>query len=152
MFIMRKTNFLLEFFIIYFFLNSFSFAINANFFEEAKALFDKKEFTKSKILFERDIVFNPKSENSYLYLAKIFNQNDDDQQQEMNLNNVLLLNPNNDEDIYMLTLLRIKKTNNHEAKELIKKFNLVCNSFCLKSDEMQEKFEKLIPKDAKNKN
>jgi Tfp pilus assembly protein PilF len=87
-----------------------------------------------------------------LYLAKIFNEKKNDQEEEMNLNNVLLLNPKNDEAIYMLTLLRIKQSNYHEAKELIKKFNLVCNSFCSKSDEMQEKFEKLIPNDAKAKN
>ena len=35
-------------------------------------LFDKKNYEESKIKFEKDIVFNPKSETSYLYLAKIF--------------------------------------------------------------------------------
>ena len=152
MFIMRKTNFLLEFFIIYFFLNSFSFAINANFFEEAKVLFDKKEFKKSQILFERDIVFNPKSENSYLYLAKIFNQNEDHQQEEVNLNNVLVLNPNNEDAIYMLASLKIKQSDYSEAKKLIKKFGLVCKSLCMKKHEKQNNFDKFISKDEKNNN
>ena len=51
----------------------------------------KKEFDKSKIQFEKDIVFNPKSEKSYLYLAKIFNENNNDEEQEINLNNVLII-------------------------------------------------------------
>ena len=149
---MKKKYFLLKVFITFLCLTTSVSSSKSNFFTEGKALFEKNEFDKSKIFFERDIVFNPSSEESYLYLAKIFNKKKNDSEEEMNLNNVLLLNPNNDEAIYMLTLLRIKQSNYHEAKELIKKFNLVCNSFCLKSDEMQEKFEKLIPKDAKDKN
>ena len=149
---MKKKYFLLKVIITFLFLTTSVFSSKSDFLTEGKILFEKNEFDKSKIFFERDIVFNPSSEESYLYLAKIFNKKKNDQEEEMNLNNVLLLNPNNDEAIYMLTLLRIKQSNYHEAKELIKKFNLVCNSFCLKSDEMQEKFEKLIPKDAKDKN
>ena len=149
---MKKKYFLLKVFITYLFLTTSVFSSKSNFFIEGKTLFEKNEFDKSKIYFEKDIVFNPTSEKSYLYLAKIFNKKKNDQEEEMNLKNVLLLNPKNDEAIYMLTLLRIKQSNYHKAKELIKKFNLVCNSFCSKSDEIHEKFEKLIPKDAKNKN
>ena len=85
--------------------------------------FEKKEFDKSKILFERDLVFNPKSEKSYLYLAKIFNNNNNDSEQEINLNSVLLLNPQNDEAIYMLTLLKIKQSDYNQAKKLINSKN-----------------------------
>ena len=149
---MKKRYFLLKVFLVFAFIITNGLAAKSNFFDKGKLLFEKKNFDDSRILFERDIVFNPKSEKSYLYLAKIFNKKKNDQEEETNLNNVLLLNPENDEAIYMLTLLRIKQSNYNEAKELIRKFNLVCNSFCSKSDEMQEKFEKLIPKDAKNKN
>ena len=62
-----------------------------------------------KFFFEKDIVYNPKSENSYLYLAKIFSENGNEDEQEINLNNVLLLNPQNDEAIYMLIILKIKQ-------------------------------------------
>ena len=44
------------------------------YFEEGKVLFDQKKYLKSKFKFEKDIVFNPKSELSYLFLAKIFNE------------------------------------------------------------------------------
>ena len=149
---MKKTYFLVRVLIIYLFFISSGFAIKSNYFDKGKILFDKKKFEKSKIFFERDIVFNPQSEKSYLYLAKIFNENNNDQEQEINLSNVLLLNPQNDEAIYMLTLLKIKQSDYSEAKELIKKFNLVCISFCSKRAEIQEKFEKLIPENARDKN
>ena len=128
------------------------FAAKINYFDKGKILFDKKEFEKSRIFFEKDIVFNPKNERSYLYLAKIFDKNNNDQEQEINLSNVILLNPQNDEAIYMLTLLKIKQSNYNEAKELIEQFHLVCVSFCSKSSEMQEKFEKLIPENAEANN
>ena len=114
--------------------------------------FNNQEFDKSKIFFERDLVFNPKSEKSYLYLAKIFNESNNEEEFEINLNNVLLLNPQNDEAIYMLTLLKIKQSDYSQAKELIDKFILVCKSFCSKKKEIQDKLIKLTPENAKNNN
>ena len=149
---MKKTYFLIKVMTVFFFFISSGFAAKFNYFDKGKILFDKKKFEKSKIFFERDIVFNPKSEKSYLYLAKIFNENNNDQEQEINLSNVLLLNPQNDEAIYMLALLKIKQSDYNEAKELIKKFNLVCISFCSKKADIQEKFDKLIPKNEKDNN
>ena len=125
-------------------------ATQSNHFEEGIKLYQKKKFDESKIFFERDIVFNPKSEKSYLYLAKIFNENNNDEQQEINLSNVLLLNPQNDEAIYMLTLLKIKQSDYNQAKELIDRFIIVCKSFCSKKNEIQEKLRKLSPENAKN--
>ena len=149
---MKKIYFSLRVLMIYLFFILSSFATNSDYFDKGKILFDKKKFVKSKIFFERDIVFNPQSEKSYLYLAKIFNENNNDEEQEINLSNVLLLNPQNDEAIYMLTLLKIKQSDYDEAKELIKKFNLVCKSFCLKREEIQEKFDKLVPENARDNN
>jgi len=133
-----------------FFLNVF--ALEANYFDEGKILFDKKQFKKSKFLFEKDIVFNPKNEKSYLYLAKIYNKNESDEEEELNLNNVLILNPKNDEAIYMLINLKIKQYDFDQAKQLIEKFDLVCNSLCSKKNELKEKLNKLTPKNEKNNN
>ena len=127
-------------------------AIQSDFFLKGKVLFDNKDFEKSKFFFEKDIVFNPKSENSYLYLAKIFKKNENDLEEEKNLDVVLILNPKNDEAIYLLTLLKIKQSDYGGAKKLIEKFELVCNLFCNKKKEMKNKFNKLIPKNEKNKN
>ena len=149
---MKKTYFLIKVLIIYLLLVSNGYSSKSNYFDEGKILFEKKEFEKSKIFFEKDIVFNPKSEKSYLYLAKIFNKNKNNQEEEINLNNVLLLNPQNDEAIYMLVLLKIKQSDYNEAKELIEKFNLVCISFCSKKTEIQNKLDKLTPENEKDNN
>ena len=142
---MNKNYFLIKILIIYLFTFLSVFAAQFSYFDKGKKLFDNNEFNKSKFFFERDIVFNPKSESSYLYLAKIYNKNNNDSEQEINLNNVLILNPQNDEAIYMLTILRIKQSDYNGAKGLIEKFDLVCKSFCSKKKEIQEKFEKLKP-------
>ena len=149
---MKKIAHLFKVLVVYLLLTLDNFAANPNYLLEGKNLFNKKEFEKSKIFFERDIVFNPKSEKSYLYLAKIFNESQNDNEEEKNLQNVLLINPNNDEAIYLLVLFKIKKSDYKEAKELIERFDLVCKSFCSKKSEMEEKFNKLIPDNEKNNN
>ena len=149
---MRKKLFLIKILIIYLFLNSGGVTKESNYLDKGIKYFENKEFDKSKIFFERDLVFNPKSEKSYLYLAKIFSKGDNDEEQEINLNNVLLLNPKNDEAIYMLTLIKIKQSDYNQAKELIYQFFLVCKSFCSKKKEIQEKLKKLTPENEKNIN
>ena len=115
-------------------------AKNLNF-EKGKKLFDNKKYIDSKFYFEKDIVFNPKSENSYLYLAKIFKQDEKDKLEENNLNAVLLLNPKNEEAIYLLTLLSIKKSNFSKAKKLISTLASVCKEFCSSQKELMKKLD-----------
>ena len=147
---MKKSLFILKLLFVYLFLTSAVVAIQSDYLKEGIILFKKEEYEKSKILFEKDIVFNPKSEKSYLYLAKIFNEDENDEEEEINLNNVLLLNPQNDEALYLLTLLKIKQSDYKLVKELIEKFNLVCKSFCSKSEEIEKKFKKLAIDNEKN--
>ena len=149
---MTHNFFLTGLVIIYLFFTSIGFSGDLNYHDKGKILFDKKQFDKSKFLFEKDIVFNPKNEKSYLYLAKIFNQDENEQNEELNLNSVLILNPKNDEALYMMIILKIKQYDYAEAKQLIKKFNLVCKSFCSKKTEIEKKFSKLVPDDAKDNN
>ena len=127
-------------------------ANKSEYFLEGKKLFEKNDFEKSKIFFERDIVFNPKNEISYLYLAKIYKKKENDDEEEINLKNVLLLNPKNDEALYMLILIKIKQSDYEHAQELIQTFTLICKSFCSKKVEMEEKLKKLDPGNAKNNN
>ena len=150
--IMKKILFSIKLLTICLLVTTNVFAKQSNHFKEGIKLFKKNEFEESKIFFERDIVFNPKSEMSYLYLAKISNQKNNDDEEEINLNNVLLINPQNDEAIYMLTILKIKQSDYNQAKDLIEKFALVCKSLCSKKDEMQKKFKRLTPKNEKNNN
>ena len=53
--------------ILIFLLPSNSFA-NTDNFGQGLIFFEKKEFEKAKFKFEQDLVMNPKSEKSYLYL------------------------------------------------------------------------------------
>tara|TARA_Y100000590_G_scaffold137622_2_gene157611 strand:- start:227 stop:676 length:450 start_codon:yes stop_codon:yes gene_type:complete len=149
---MKKIFLLIKIFFIYVVLNASVQALQSDYLSKGIELFKKKKYEKSKILFEKDLVFDPKSEKSYLYLAKIFKEKDNDEEQEVNLNNVLLLNPINDEAIYLLTLLKIKQSDYNQAKELIDKFDLVCKNFCTKKNEILEKFKKLTPENEKNNN
>ena len=112
-----------------------------SYFEKGKKLFDNKQFNDSKFYFEKNIVFNPKSEKSYLYLAKIFNEEKKDNLEENNLNTVLLLNPKNEEGIYLLTLLNIKKSNFSKAKELMLIMASICKNMCSAQSELQEKLD-----------
>ena len=111
------------------------------YFENGKKLFENKKYKNSKFYFEKDIVFNPKSETSYLYLAKIFKEEMNDSLEENNLNTVLLLNPKNEEAIYLLTLLTIKKSNFSKAKELIATMTSVCEKMCTKLPKLQDKLD-----------
>jgi Tfp pilus assembly protein PilF len=119
---------------------------------KGKEFFENEKLEKSKFQFEKDIVFDPKSEKSYLYLAKISNKNNNEEEEENNLKSVLLLNPQNEEAIYMLTLIKIKQSDYDKTKELIEKFTLVCEVFCSKNVELNEKFKKLTPENAENNN
>ncbi len=119
---------------------------SSSFLNEGIILFEKKNYKKSKMFFEKDIVFNPKSEKSYLYLAKIFKEEKKDILQENNLDTVLLINPKNEEAIYLLALLSIKKSNFSKAKELIGIMNLVCEEFCSSSTELQKKLDSSLKK------
>ena len=149
---MKKFNLLIKLFVVYFFYTSLAFSSNLNFFDKGKLLFENKKFDKSKIFFEKDIVFNPKSEKSYLYLAKIFKEQENDEEQEINLNNVILLDPKNEEALYMLILLKIKFSDYKIAEDLIEKFSLVCNSFCSKKKQIKDSLDKILPKNAKSNN
>ncbi len=149
---MKKSYFIIKVLILFFLICTNLYGAKSNFYNKGKTLYENKKFDESKIFFEKDIVFNPKNERSYLYLAKIYNNLENMEEEENNLNSVLLLNPKNDEAIYMLALIKIEQSDYNEAKRLIDKFNLVCNSFCIKKSEIQNKFNKLIPSNEKNKN
>ena len=127
---------LLYIFII-FFASTNSFA-KPEYIKEGIDLYNKNKFEDAKFKFEQDIVFNPKSELSYLYLSKIFNKQDKKSLQEKNLNTVILLNPKNEEAIYNLALLNIKKSNFSKSKKLIDTFDKVCKNLCTSKKKLQE--------------
>ena len=68
-------------------------------------------------------------------------EKENDSLEESNLNTVLLLNPKNEEAIYLLTLLNIKNSNFSKAKELISTLSSVCKKMCLSKLELQSKLD-----------
>ena len=117
-----------------------------NYFEEGVDLFNKKKFNEAKFKFEQDIVFNPKSELSYLYLSKIFNKQNKKKLEEQNLNAVVLLNPKNEEAIYQLAKLKLSSSDYKKSKELNNRLKLLCNKFCNESKKLKIKIENLSKK------
>ena len=138
--IRKKIHFFILFLILF---TQTSIYSKEGFFAEGVKLFEEKKFDDSKFKFEQDIVFNPKSELSYLYLAKIFKVENNDELVEQNLNAVILINPKNEEALYLLTLLRIKKSDYNESDKLIKKFEKICKKMCNKKSELTTKLKTL---------
>ena len=119
--------------ILVFFGLSFSvIAENNNFFDEAKMLFEEEKYEESKFLFQRNIVYNPKNAESYLYLAKIFNLEENKSEQEKYINSTLLLEPKNEEAMYLLIDIELNRSNFSKVEELKNNFKKVCLTICEK--------------------
>ena len=118
-----------------------------NFFDEAKNKYDEKKLEDSKFLFQRNIVFNPKDAKSYLYLAKIYNSEENERKEIKYLKTTLLLEPDNEEAMYMLIDIELKKSNFSEVKKLTKNFIIICSSFCNKTKSINERLKNIEAKD-----
>ena len=118
----------------------------SKYYEAGIELFNKEKFDKAKFKFEQDIVFNPKSELSYLYLSKIFNKQNNKDLEEKNLNTVILLNPKNEEAIFNLAKLKLSSSDFERSLELNKKLKSICNNFCSQSDRLKFEIENLSKK------
>ena len=119
---------------------------NTEFFKDGLVLYKSKKFTEAKFKFEQDIVFNPKSEMSYLYLSKIFKNFDKKDLEEQNLNTVILLNPQNEEAIYNLAKLKLESSDYKKSKELNERLSDLCKNFCDKSQKLRVEIENLSKK------
>ena len=140
-------NKLLKYFLIILIFGSIeAFAIE-NFFDEAKNLFDKGKYEESKFLLQRNIVFNPKDAKSYLYLAKIYETEENEREKEKNINTTLLLEPDNEDAMYMLIDLKLKKSDYTKVKELSEKFEIICSSLCNKIESIKERLTNIEAKD-----
>ena len=117
-----------------------------SFFDEALKLYENKEYEGALFLFERNIVFNPKDANSYLYLAKIYNHEKDQRKEEYNLETAMLIEPNNEEVLLMLMKIALKKSNYSKVKDLSQTFVKVCNELCDENKEIQDSLKNIEPK------
>ena len=119
-----------------------------NFFKEAKDLFDNEKYEDSKFLFHRNIVYNPKDSVSYLYLAKIFKIEEDKRQEEKNIKTTLLLDPKNEEAMFLLIDMELERSNFSKADELSKDFKKICVDMCEKIASIESRLKDFERKDA----
>ena len=119
-----------------------------NFFNEAKDLFEKEKYEDSKFLFHRNIVYNPKDSESYLYLAKIFKIEEDIRQEEKNIKTTLLLDPKNEEAMFLLIDIELERSNFSKADELSKDFKKICVEMCEKISAIESRLKDFERKDA----
>ena len=130
-------------FVLFFFTNLAS--GKENFFDEALNMYQDKKYDEARFMLERNIIFNPKDAKSYLYLAKIYNHEEDQRKEEYNLDTALLIEPNNEEAILMLMKIALKKSNYSKVKNLSETFTKVCKKLCDKNKEIQKSLKNIEP-------
>ena len=117
-----------------------------NFLNKGLELYKDKKYEDARFMFERSIVFNPKDSNSYLYLAKIYNVEEDQKKEEKNLEAALLLEPSNEEAILMSMKIALDKSNYSKVKDLSKTFVKVCKNLCEENKGILETLANIEPK------
>ena len=117
-----------------------------SFFDEGLKLYKDKKYEDARFMFERSIVFNPKDSKSYLYLAKIYNIEEDQKKEEKNLEATLLIEPDNEEAILMTMKIALKKSNYLKVKDLSKTFTKVCKKLCEENKGILETLANIEPK------
>ena len=133
--------------LIYFFINLVSTSFgNENFFDKGLELYKNKKYDDARFMFERSIVFNPKDSNSYLYLAKIYNFEEDQKKEKKNLETTLLIEPDNEEAILMLMKIALEKSNYSKVKDLSNTFTKVCKKLCDDNKDVLETLANIEPK------
>ena len=132
--------------VIYFSLFTVNSALSLeNFFDEALKMYKNKKYEEARFMLERNIVFNPKDAKSYLYLAKIYNHEENQRKEEYNLDTALLIEPNNEEVILMLMKIALKKSNYSKVKDLSQTFVKVCEKLCDENNEIQKSLKNIEP-------
>ena len=134
-------------FFIYIIINFFNTSIsNDNFYDKGLELFKNKNYKDAKFMFEKSIVFNPKDSNSYLFLAKIYNIEEDKKKEEKNLETTLLIDPENEEAILMSMKIALEKSNYSKVKNLSNTFLKVCKELCNENKGILETLSNIEPK------
>ena len=133
--------------LIYFFVNLVSTSFgNENFFDKGLELYKNKKYDDARFMFERSIVFNPKDSSSYLYLAKIYNFEEDQKKEKKNLETTLLIEPDNEEALLMLMKIALEKSNYSKVKDLSNTFTKVCKKLCDDNKDILETLANIEPK------
>ena len=115
---------------------------NNDYFKRGKENYKKKNIDKAKLNFEKDIVRNTKNIESYLFLAKIHKEKENNQEFEKYLKTVLILDPKNEEALYLLIIKKIKDADYDFASEKFEIFSKYCSKLCSKKIEIDRLIKK----------
>ena len=117
-----------------------------NLFNKALKMFKSEKYEEARFLLERNIVYNPKDADSYLYLAKIYNHEENQRKEEYNLETTLLIEPDNEEALLMMMKIALKKSNYSKVKELSNTFVKVCEKLCDENNQILDSLKNIEPK------
>jgi len=115
---------------------------NLRFFDQGKKNFEKEKYDQAKLYFEKNLVRNPKDFKSYLYLSKIYKIKKINDEYEKNLNTTLLLEPKNEDALYMLVSKKLTDGDYDLAKKKFEIFKKSCKKLCYKKIELSNLIKK----------
>jgi tetratricopeptide (TPR) repeat protein len=113
-------------------------AANIDYYNQGIKFFNLNDYKEAKYYFEKDIVFNIKNEKSYLYLSKIALIDKDKIQQKNYLDTVLVINPKNEEALYLKILFNIDEGDFKKAQEANLIFGKICKDLCSKKSDLSK--------------
>ena len=89
-----------------------------------------------------------KDAESYLYLAKIYKNEENEKEEIKNLNTTLLLDPKNEEAMHLLINYELKKSNYSKVKELKENFSSICKNLCKEIENIEKSLADIEPKNG----
>ena len=104
---------------------------NNDYFKRGQENFNKKNIDR-----------NTKNIESYLFLAKIHKEKENNQEFEKYLKTVLILDPKNEEALYLLITKKIKDADYDLAREKYEIFSKYCSKLCSKKSEIDRLIKK----------
>ena len=81
-----------------------------------------------------------------MYLAKIYNHQEEQDKEEKNLDATLLIEPDNEEAILMLMKIGLKTSDYSKVKNLSQTFEKVCKNLCDENKKILETLDNIEPK------
>ena len=123
--------------IVYFFTTSFSFA-SVSFYQEALQSFENENFELSIKYLEKNIVFHPKSSESYILLGKSYSALENSDKAEKYFKIAYTLIPENIELNYLLGEVSYNQGLIEEYAEYLSNLEILCPKKCDEIDKLKK--------------
>jgi tetratricopeptide (TPR) repeat protein len=122
---------------VYFFTISFSIA-STSFYQEALQSFENDEFELSIKYLEKNIVFNPKSSDSYILLGKSYSALENSDKAEKYFKIAYTLTPENIELNFLLGKVSYNLGHIEEYAEYLSNLEILCPGECNEIDKLKQ--------------